>query len=187
MLFKNSKLKTQSSKLRKLKKAFPEAVLRITHRTLLITIVLFASCSTLNAGIKDRVVAFVDDTAITLSELDEIYSESIKIDPEINKEEVLNSMINRILLLREAKKLRLNAPSDVELLKEYISLRMRPHIKEEDILEFYQKHIDDFKEKDFEAVRGEIENYLAERELNQLLKKHIEELRKKSYIKIQLE
>ncbi|MGB9715307.1 MAG: hypothetical protein ACPL1G_02670 [Thermodesulfovibrionales bacterium] len=141
----------------------------------------------LYAGIKDRVVAFVDNIAITSSELDEVYSESIKLNPEITKEDVLNSMINRILLLREAKKLHLNAPSDDEVLKEYISLKMRPHIKEEDISDFYHKHIDDFRGKGFEAVREEIEHYLAEKELNQLLKKHIEELRKKAYIKIQLE
>ena len=58
-------------------------------------------------------------------------------------------------------------------------------IKEKDVSDFYQNHIEDFKGKEFDAVREEIENYLVEAELNRLLKLHIEELRKKTYIKIQ--
>jgi hypothetical protein len=147
--------------------------------------VLFPSTS---AAIKDRVVAFVDNIAITLSELDEVYTESLKQTPDITKEEVLNTMVNRVLLLREAKKLHLEAPSEEKLLQDYIDLKIRPRIKikEEDISDFYQKNINDFQGKEFETVREEIEHYLTERELNNLLKKHIDELRKKSYIKIQL-
>lgn len=147
---------------------------------------LFALKSLSYAAIKDYVVAFVDDTAITLSELNEVYSDSIKLNPEITKEEVLNSMINRILILREAKKLRLNATADEEILKEYISLRIRPHIKEEDVLDFYKKYVDNFQGKEFEAVREEIEHYLTEKEINKLLKNHIDKLRERAYIKMQL-
>ncbi len=150
---------------------------------------LFALCSQLSATIKDCVVAFVDNTAITLSELEEEYAKSQKATPDISKEEVLNAMVNRVLLLKEAKKMRLEAPSEDELLKEYIDLKIRVFIKirEKEISDFYQKHIDSFQGKEFEAVREEIENYLVEAELNRLLKKHIEELRKKAYVKIQLE
>jgi len=140
------------------------------------------------ASMKDRVVAFVDNTAITLSEFEEEYSKSLKATPDATKEEVLNAMINRVLLLREAKKIRLEEPSDDELLREYIDLKLRTFvkIKEKDVLDFYQNHIEDFKGKEFDAVREEIENYLVEAELNRLLKLHIEELRKKTYIKIQI-
>jgi len=150
---------------------------------------LFAFSPQLPAMIKDCVVAFVDNTAITLSELEEEYARSQKATPDISKEEVLNGMVNRVLLLKEAKKMRLEAPSEDELLKEYIDLKIRVFIKigEKEISDFYQKHIDNFQGKEFEAVRGEIENYLVEAELNRLLKKHIEELRKKAYVKIQLE
>lgn len=55
-------------------------------------------------AIKDRVVAFVDDNAITLSELEVMYSVTKKITPDTSKEDVLNTMVNRLLLLREAKK-----------------------------------------------------------------------------------
>ena len=141
------------------------------------------------ASIKDRVVASVDNTAITLSEFEEEYSKSLKANPDATKEEVLNAMINRVLLLREAKKIRLEEPSDDELLKEYVDLKLRTFIKikEKDISDFYQYHITDFQGKEFESVREEIEKYLVEAELNSLLKAHIEELRKKAYIRIQLE
>jgi hypothetical protein len=140
------------------------------------------------ALIKDHVVAFVDNTAITLSEFEEEYSKAQKVTPGITKEEVLNAMINRVLLLREAKKIRLTERSDDELLKEYIDLKLRPFVKvkEKDVLDYYEIHSKDFQGKTLEDMREEIENYLAEAELNRLLKKHIEELRKKAYIGIQM-
>lgn len=158
------------------------------HTLLFTFFMLFALCPLLYAGIKDRVAAFVDNTAITLSELEGAYTNSLKVTPGITKEEVLNTMVNRVLLLREAKKIRLEAPSEDELLKEYIDLKIRPFIKikEEEVLDFYQKHIEDFQGKEFETVREEIENYLTEAELNRLLKTHIDELRKKAYVKIQI-
>jgi Tfp pilus assembly PilM family ATPase len=140
------------------------------------------------AMISDCSVAFVDNTAITLSELDQAYSKAVKVNPGITKEEVLNGMVNRVLLLREAKKMRLQAPNEDAMLKEYIDLKIRPfiRIREENVSDYYEKHIEDFKGKAFDTVRKEIENYLTEAELNHLLKKHIDELGKKSYIKIEL-
>lgn len=181
-------MRFKSSKLKKKQKILPISFLLVTRYLSLVTFLLLALCSSLSAAIKDRVVAFVDNTAITLSELDEVYTKSLKLTHDITKEEVLNTMINRILLLREAKKLRLEAPSEEELLQEYIDLKIRPHIKikEEEVSDFFQKHINDFQGKEFETVREEIEHYLAERELNQILKNHIDGLRKKVYIKIQL-
>ncbi|MEW6214686.1 MAG: SurA N-terminal domain-containing protein [Nitrospirota bacterium] len=151
-------------------------------------LLLFVFCSLLSAEIKDRVVAFVDDTAITLSELEEAYTEALRVNPGITEDEVLNTMVNRLLLLREAKKLRLEAPSMDELLREYIDLKIRAfiRIREKDLIDFYEKHLNDFRGKEFEAVREEIERYLIEKELNQRLKREIEELRQKAYIKIQL-
>jgi hypothetical protein len=186
---KSSKFRVQSSKLEKQGKYLSENFLLVIHISYLITFLLiFALFPSASAAIKDRVVAFVDNSAITLSELDEVYSESLKRTPDITKDEVLNTMVNRVLLLREAKKLHLEAPSEEKLLQDYIDLKIRPRIKikEEDVSDFYQKHINDFQGKEFETVREEIEHYLAERELNNLLKKHIDELRGKAYIKIQL-
>jgi hypothetical protein len=154
----------------------------------IIILMLFAPSPLLFAGIKDRVVAFVDAQAITLSELDIKFSESQKVKADITKEEVLNTMINRVLLLREAKKIRLEAPSEEELLKEYIDMKIRAliRVKEEEISDFYNKHIDDFEGKEMEDVRDNIENYLIERNLNEHLKSHINELKGKTCVQIQL-
>jgi len=141
----------------------------------------------LHAGIQDRVVAFVDNTAITLSDLEEKYAETLKAAPNITKEEVLATMVNRTLLLREAKRFRLEAPAEEELLKEYIDLKLRAfiRIRDQEIADFYQQHLVDFQGKEFDEVRDQIETYLTENELNQRLKSHIGELKGKACVKVQ--
>ena len=140
------------------------------------------------AEIQDRVVAFVGNQAITLSELNSKFSESGKIKADITREEVLNTMINRVLLLREARKIRLEAPSEDELLKEYVDMKIKAliRIKEGEIQDFYNNHREDFKGKELDDVRDSIENYLVEKELNERLKTHIAELRGKTCVQIQL-
>ncbi|MEK7197050.1 MAG: hypothetical protein AAB151_05230 [Nitrospirota bacterium] len=142
-----------------------------------------------SAEVIDRVVAFVDDRAITMSELENSYKDTVKLMPDIKKEEVLNTVINRILLLREAKKLRIEAPAKDAIIQEYIELKLKTIIKitEEDLKEFYEKNRNEFGNVEFDDVRDKIENYLIEKEVNRRLEKHIEELRSKAYIKIQLE
>lgn len=143
----------------------------------------------LYADISDRVVAFIDNTAITYSELEIKYAETVKITPNSTKEEVLNTMINRMLLIREAEKIKLEAPSEDALLKEYIDLKIRAFIRvpEEDLRKFYDEHIHEFQVREFDDVREDVENYLIEREVNERLKSHISELRHKYCIKIQLQ
>lgn len=162
--------------------------------SIFIAVFIFASFFTFHGvlyseGINDRVVAYVDTAAITLSELETRYIDTRKVTPDITREEVLNTMINRVLLLREARKLRLEAPSEDELLKEYIDLKVRTliRVKEEDIQDFYNKHKDEFEGKDLEDVREIIENYLVEHQLNEQLKAHISQLRKNTCVKLQLE
>ena len=107
---------------------------------------------------------------------------------DITREEVLHTMVNRLLLLREARKIKLEALTEDELLQDYIDLKIRAFIRvnEEDIVNFYEEHIEDFQEKDLETVRDDIENVLIEKALNEHLKSHIDELKKKSCVKIQL-
>jgi hypothetical protein len=143
----------------------------------------------LHAGIQDRVVAFVDNTAITLSDLEMKYAETLKTTPNITTMEVLNTMVNRTLLLREARRFRLEAPSEEELLKEYIDLKLRAfiRIRDQEIADFYQQHLIDFQGKELDEVRDQIETYLIENELNQRLKSHIDELRGKACVKVQFD
>ena len=157
---------------------------------LYIVLLLFAfHCSLFtvsSAELIDRVVACVDDKAITLSELNETFDRTRKMQPDITRREVLDTMVNRMLLLNEAKRLRFEGKSDEELLNEYIELKVKAFIRvrEEDIEDYYQKNIEEFKEAPYESVRDKIEHYFAEREINSLLKKQIEELRAKAYIRV---
>jgi hypothetical protein len=146
----------------------------------------FSLFTVTGAELVDRVVAYIDDRAITLSELNETSDKTRKVQPDITQKEVLDTMINRMLLLNEAKRLRFEGKSDEELFNEYIELKVKAFIRlrEEDIENYYQKNIAEFKEAPYESVRDKIEHFLTEREINGLLKKQIEELRAKSYIKI---
>jgi hypothetical protein len=139
-----------------------------------------------HAGISDRVIAFVDDQAITMSELDEQYRNTAKISPDISMGEVLETMINRILLLREARKYRIESASWEQVMNEYIDLKIRAFIRvgEEDIETFYEENKADFAGREFEDVRDEIDTYLTEKELNKRLKETLRELKKDAYIRI---
>jgi hypothetical protein len=152
-------------------------------------LLLFAPCPVLHAGMQDRVVAFVDNTAITLSELEMKYAETLKAAPNSTTMEVLTTMVNRTLLLREARRFRLEAPSEDGLLKEYIDLKIRAfiRIRDQEITDFYQQHLVDFQGKELDEVREQIEAYLIENELNQRLKSHIDELRGKACVKVQFD
>lgn len=136
--------------------------------------------------IIDRLVAYVDDQAITLSELEGEARKIVKTNPQITQKELLESLINRLLLLKEARKIKLEAQSEEELINAYIDIRIKSRIfiKEEHVSEFYDKHKDEFKGQDELLVREQIEKYLLEKEFNDILKKHLEELRQMAEIKI---
>lgn len=149
---------------------------------------ILSLCSFPSAAIRDRVVAYVDNTAITLSELEKKYAETVQATPAVAKEEVLNTMINRILMIREARKLRLKSESEDALLRDYIDLKIRAfiRIKDEEIRSFYDAHSADFSGKEIDEIREDVENFLIEQELNKRLKEHIDELRNNACVKIQL-
>ncbi len=139
------------------------------------------------AEVIDRVVAFIDDEAITLSDFREYMNRARQLTPEISRTEAINALINRRLLLREANRLRLRGGPDKEI-NEYIDIKVRVFIKisPEEIEEFYNENREKFKATPLDDVRDDIERLLRERKVNKRLKKHIEQLRSKSYIKINL-
>jgi hypothetical protein len=136
--------------------------------------------------ISDRVAAFVDDEAITDSELQDQYRITLKVSPDITVEEVLNTMINRVLILREAKKYRIEEPTPEEVIREYIDLKVRAYIRvnETEIETYFGENRSMFAGKEYDDVRDEIERYLIEKDLNVRLKQIIRDLRKTAYIKI---
>jgi hypothetical protein len=156
---------------------------------LVCAVLLLNNLAPVFAEVIDRVAAFVDDKAITLSDLEDNYKAAAKLRPDIKKEEVLNTKINRMLLLREAKKLRIEGANPDEVIREYIELKLKTFIKitEDDLREFYDKNRKEFGKAEFDDAREKIEKYLVEKEVNIRLKKHIEDLRTKAYIKIQMD
>lgn len=142
-----------------------------------------------NAEVLDKVVAYVDTEAITLSELNETHAIMNQLAPGITHREVLNTMINRLLLIREARKLRLEFVDDDQLLNEYIEMKVRSfiNIKESDVLDFYRSNISDFENKPYAEVKEEIETYLFEKEVNFRIKQHLDFLKENAHIKILLE
>lgn len=155
---------------------------------LLLTTCYLLLVSVCHAGLIDRVVAYVDDTAITLSEFETNYVRMKEAARDVSEENVLDTMINGILLLKEAKKMRLEAPTKDEVLKEYIDVKIKASIiiREDDVERFYREHTEDFHGRDYIYVRDEIERYLFELETNRQLKQHLDELRSRAEIKIQL-
>jgi|WetSurMetagenome_2_1015567.scaffolds.fasta_scaffold00012_22 hypothetical protein len=164
---------------------------RIFSRALPVLILLLfvvSAASVCHAALLDRVIAYVDDRAITYSELRDRHSIVQKTAPDITEEETLNSMINALLMLQKAKKMRFEAPTEDDLIKEYmeVNIKSRISVGEDKIREYYDKNKPLFKNQEFAAVREEIERYLIELETNIRLKEHLKELRTDANIVIRL-
>lgn len=171
----------------------------VTRRLLLVTAFLLFTvhCSlftAVHAEVLERIVAIVNDQVILLSEYDEAVQAAKNISDKVNEDVVLNDMINKILLLDQAKKLKLDSVEDStvktdegKLINEYIERRIKPfiHIPVDEIESYYTNNKDRFSGRMFYEAKDEIEDYLAERELKTKVAGHIAELRKKAYIKIQ--
>ncbi len=159
-------------------------LLLVTCYSLLVTAVY--------AEVIERIVAVVDDDVILLSEFKETLQAAMSAKKSAAEEEVLQGMINRLLLLKEAKKFRIEPLSEKEnenmLINDYIEKRIKSFIRipDEEIELFYKQNKNSFDNKEIFDVRDEIESYLTEKALNKRLLEHIEELRKKAYIRTQL-
>lgn len=162
-------------------------------RFFLVPVLLTAGCciwpAAAGAEIIDRVVASVDDRAITLSEFREAFERTRQVQPDIRMDEVLQTMVNRVLILNEARRLRIEAKTEEEVFREYIDLKVKTliRLREEEVEEFYRKNLEEFRETPYERVRDRIEAYLTEREINRLLKMHLAELRARAQVRIRIE
>jgi hypothetical protein len=159
----------------------------------------------LHAEVIDRVVAVVNDDIVMLSEVDATLSEALAAGIDVTQKETLDGLINRVLLLNEARKIKRKhifsaqtRKDDDVLINEYIVNRLKAFIRipYDEIELFYQDNIEFFSPRsketesesleDFYEVRDDIEEYLVQIELNRRIEKHIDELRSKAYIRIQL-
>lgn len=140
-------------------------------------------------AVIDRVAASVDDTAITMTELDGKYKEIGKINENITYGETLRSMINSLLIVKDAKRYRMEGKDDDELIKQYIDLKIRALItvQDNDVKGYYEEHRGEFRGRTYEEVHDDIVRYLTEVKVNNKLKRHIDVLRKKSLILINID
>ncbi len=155
----------------------------------LLLLILYPLLYAAHAEIIERVVAFIDDDAITLSEFNKAYEIAVQRDKNISKKDVLNTMINRRLLLKEAERLHIspeNYKGDKEdaIIREYIDTRIKAFIRIPmgRIEAFYNANKERFKGRPFYEVKNDIERLLLEEEVNKRLVAEINKLREKSYI-----
>lgn len=164
----------------------------MSHRTfghIIIAIALLcapALSSTGRGETIDRVIAYINDNAITMRELNATHSEELKKHPGQTREQTLESMINSQLIIIEAKKLRISAETDPELIQKYLSLKVRSlvYVKDSEIMDYYQKHMEDFQGLRYRNTKERIRQYLGELKFNSLIKEQLEKLRQAAVIRI---
>lgn len=149
-----------------------------------IFLALFVPCIA-SAVVLDRVVAFIGDDAILLSELRANVEKARATVPDITDMEVLNTMINRKLLAREAKKYFPEENDEDMLVRDYMDLKIRALITvpEKDVRDFYDANRAGFGKAGYEQVREQIEQLLVEKEVNKRLRDQINDLRARAWIK----
>ncbi|MEN2994715.1 MAG: hypothetical protein ABDH19_05165 [Thermodesulfovibrio sp.] len=145
---------------------------------------IFVLSSALSETI-DRVVAYVDSYVITLRDFERTASKMKEKFPEIKNQEILETIINKLLILKKSKELFIEGKEE-DLITNYIDLKIKSDIiiPESRIKEYYEENKAKFKNTPYINVRDEIEKYLFEKELNQKLKEHIEELKQAAEIRI---
>lgn len=144
-----------------------------------------------SSEVLDRVVAVVNDEVILLTELKNEMSVREESWSGLTAAGVLEDMINRLLLLEEARKFMLNIKAaDIDSAIElYVERRIKSMIliPFEEIESYYVDHRELYGDKEFYDVKDEIESFMLENEFKIRLLRHTKELRSKSYIRIQLE
>ena len=141
-------------------------------------------------------MAVVNDDVILLSEFREAFRSVEESGEKISEENYLDEMINKLLLLKEAKKFSfyISNKSDKAvmdekaIINEYIDRRIKVFIRipYDEIESYYSENKALFEGKEFYDVKDEIEEYLVGKELNTRVNEYIKDLRKKYYIRIQL-
>lgn len=161
---------------------------------ILCTVICLLS-SVCNSEVLDRIVAIVNKEVVLQSEYQEALNAARKSDANVSEGRVLDEMINRILLLEQAKRLRPGraansnkAADDDALVKEYIEKRIKSsiHVPIEEIESFYSNNMERFSGKEFLEVKDEIEDILVVGKLRLKLLEHIKELRENAYIRVRL-
>ncbi|MBF0541986.1 MAG: hypothetical protein HQK91_11120 [Nitrospirae bacterium] len=141
------------------------------------------------AELIDRVVAFVDDDVITLRELDNQYENLHSKDNTVTKEMTLNTMVNQLLIEKDAVRRRITGTTKEDTINKYINLYVKSQIfiKDKDIDYYYNENINNLKGQNIKDIRDKINEILTEKQINVKLWELINNLKNKSYVKIQLD
>ena len=170
---------------------------KLTISLFLLLVSSFLFLNSAYSELLERIVAVVNEEVILLSELKNEVQLRKAQGAEVSDAEALNEMINRRLLLGQAKRMRIagDAEPDKSLMTDdiiingYIERRVKAfiHIPLQDMEDYYNDNAGPYGDKKFYEVKSEIEAKLIETKLKEKLQEHIRDLRKDSYIRVQLE
>ncbi len=148
--------------------------------------IILALASVCEARVIDRVAAFVDDYAITERDLDGAYAKAAAADRTVTRAAVLNSIIDRYLLVREARRAHIDYNDDETAVTEFLNIKVRSAIliPEDKMRGYYDAHPDEFAGKSYEDARDAIERTMMEEEFNRRLLELIKQLRASSSIRV---
>ena len=165
--------------------------------TISIFLLLVSFLNSAYAELLERIVAVVNEEVILLSELKDEVKLRKSQTAEVSDTEVLNEMINRRLLLGQAKRMRIEGDTESDkslmtddiIINNYIERRVKAfiHIPLKDMEDYYKDNSGSYGSKKFYEVKNEIEAKLLETKLEEKLQEHLRDLRKDSYIRVQLE
>ncbi len=130
--------------------------------------------------IVEKVVGYVSDEAITLTDLCSYWQSLREIQPDININDALEALINRKVIIQKSKDLNLSAPSEEELIDLYIRIAIKPRVMvtKEEVKRYYRRYYSKLKGAPLKSIEPHIIKILTEKKTNDLLKKHLEELKK---------
>ncbi len=157
----------------------------VKYILVLVTLFNIFSTSAGNCEIINRVVAYIDDQVITLTDFLKFKNEISNKVSEITNKEIVELLINRKLLVKKGKELFFEGQEE-DIINNYIELKVKSKIiiTENQIKDYYENNKKFLGTESYLVLREQIEKYLFEKELNLKLKELLEELKAISEIKI---
>jgi hypothetical protein len=164
----------------------------ILHLTIMVITAVSSHC---HAGLLERVVAVVNDDVILHTELQEAVRISEASGDRGAEQEILEKMIERKLVLEQAKVFRLAHDTYDEeereaqkLIDGYVESRIKPfiHVSFEEIENYHAARGEDFGGRNVYESWDDIENILRNEKLEAKLEEHVAALKKNAYIRRQL-
>jgi hypothetical protein len=160
----------------------------ILYSMLSLHLALLLFISPVHAKSIDRVVAYVNDKAITERELNKVHATAIASKEAQSKHESLDLLINRIILIAEARKLRLAGKNNDQLIEQYINIKVKAFvsIREDDVLRYYNENRKHYADTTYEEVKLQIRKLIEDETIRSRLKHHLRLIRKRANIQIMI-